>query len=53
MIIVGFKLVQKASKMVKDFKDGGNFVFGRELIAGCEMFSELEGLIQKHRNQPL
>ena len=43
-----FKLVQKASKMVRDFKDGGNFVFGRELIAGCGMFLELEGLTQKN-----
>ena len=40
--------MQEAGGKVTDFKGRDDFVFGRELIAGCGMFSELEGLIQKN-----
>ena len=47
-VAAGTLIVQEAGGKVTDFKGGNDFVFGRELIAGCDMFSELEGLIQKH-----
>jgi myo-inositol-1(or 4)-monophosphatase len=51
-VAAGTLIVQEAGGFVADFKGGNDFVFGRELIAGCGMFSELEALIQKHWNQP-
>jgi myo-inositol-1(or 4)-monophosphatase len=52
-VAAGTLIVQEAGGTVRDFKGGDDFVFGRELIAGCGMFSELEALIQKNWNQPL
>lgn len=52
-VAAGTLIVQEAGGKVADFKGGDDFVFGRELIAGCRMFSELEALIQKHWNQSL
>ena len=48
LFAAGTLTVQEAGGKVTDFKGGDDFVFGRELIAGCGMFSELEGLIQKN-----
>ena len=52
-VAAGTLIVQEAGGFVADFKNGDDFIFGRELIAGCGMFSELEALIQKHWNQSL
>jgi myo-inositol-1(or 4)-monophosphatase len=47
-VAAGTLIVQEAGGIVRDFKGGDDFIFGRELIAGCVMFSELEALIQKN-----
>ena len=52
-VAAGTLIVQEAGGKVADFKGGDDFVFGRELIAGCGMFLELEALIQKHWNQSI
>jgi myo-inositol-1(or 4)-monophosphatase len=52
-VAAGTLIVQEAGGFVADFKGGNDFVFGRELIAGCGMFSELEALIQKNWNQQM
>lgn len=52
-VAAGTLIVQEAGGIVKDFKGGDDFVFGRELIAGCDMFLELETLIQKNWNQSI
>jgi myo-inositol-1(or 4)-monophosphatase len=52
-VAAGTLIVQEAGGIVKDFKGGDDFIFGRELIAGCGMFLELEALIQENWNQQL
>jgi myo-inositol-1(or 4)-monophosphatase len=47
-VAAGSLIVQEAGGIVKDFKGGDDFVFGRELIAGCGMFSELEEVIVRN-----
>ncbi|PWK29428.1 myo-inositol-1(or 4)-monophosphatase [Arcicella aurantiaca] len=47
-VAAGTLIVQEAGGFVRDFKGGNDFVFGRELIAGCEMFSELEEVITRN-----
>jgi myo-inositol-1(or 4)-monophosphatase len=49
-VAAGTLIVQEAGGIVKDFKGGNDFVFGRELIAGCGMFSELEEVITRNWN---
>lgn len=49
-VAAGTLIVQEAGGIVKDFKGGNDFVFGRELIAGCRMFSELEEVISRNWN---
>lgn len=49
-VAAGTLIVQEAGGMVKDFIGGDDFLFGRELIAGCGMFSELEGIISRNWN---
>ncbi len=47
-VAAGTLIVQEAGGKVIDFKGGNDFVFGRELIAGCEMFLELEEVIYRN-----
>jgi myo-inositol-1(or 4)-monophosphatase len=47
-VAAGTLIVQEAGGFVSDFKGGDDFVFGRELIAGCGMFSELEEVITRN-----
>ena len=47
-VAAGTLIVQEAGGKVTDFKGGDDFVFGRELIAGCGMFSELEEIISRN-----
>ena len=47
-VAAGTLIVQEAGGKVTDFKGGDDFVFGRELIAGCRMFSELEEVISRN-----
>ena len=47
-VAAGTLIVQEAGGFVSDFKGGNDFVFGRELIAGCGMFSELEEVITRN-----
>ena len=47
-VAAGTLIVQEAGGIVTDFKGGNDFVFGRELIAGCGMFSELEEVITRN-----
>jgi len=49
-VAAGTLIVQEAGGIVKDFKGGDEFVFGRELIAGCSMFLELEEVISRNWN---
>ena len=49
-VAAGSLIVQEAGGFVSDFKGGNDFVFGRELIAGCGMFSELEEVITRNWN---
>ncbi|WP_026998051.1 inositol monophosphatase family protein [Flectobacillus major] len=50
-VAAGTLIVQEAGGIVSDFKGGDDFVFGRELIAACGMFSELKDVIETHWNQ--
>lgn len=52
-VAAGTLIVQEAGGKVTDFRGGNDFVFGRELIAGCEMFSELEEVITCNWNLKL
>ena len=47
-VAAGTLIVQEAGGKVADFRGGDDFVFGRELIAGCGMFSELEEVISRN-----
>ena len=47
-VAAGTLIVQEAGGKVTDFKRGNDFIFGRELIAGCEMFLELEEVISRN-----
>ena len=47
-VAAGTLIVQEAGGKVTDFKGGDDFIFGRELIAGCGMFSELEEVISRN-----
>ncbi|WP_339793602.1 inositol monophosphatase family protein [uncultured Imperialibacter sp.] len=46
-VAAGVLLVTEAGGTVTDFKGGDNYIFGRELIAGCGIQSELLGTIKK------
>ena len=52
-VAAGTLIVQEAGGKVTDFRGGNDFVFGRELIAGCEMFLELEEVITCNWNLKL
>ena len=47
-VAAGTLIVQEAGGKVTDFKGKDDFVFGRELIAGCDMFLELEEVISRN-----
>lgn len=47
-VAAGTLIVQEAGGKVTDFNGGNDFVFGRELIAGCDMFLELEEVIYRN-----
>jgi myo-inositol-1(or 4)-monophosphatase len=47
-VAAGTLIVQEAGGTVRDFKGGNDFIFGRELIAGCDMFLELEEVISRN-----
>jgi myo-inositol-1(or 4)-monophosphatase len=47
-VAAGTLIVQEAGGKVTDFKGGNDFIFGRELIAGCGMFLELEEVISRN-----
>jgi myo-inositol-1(or 4)-monophosphatase len=47
-VAAGALIVQEAGGNVTDFKGGNDFVFGRELIAGCGMFLELKEVIERN-----
>jgi myo-inositol-1(or 4)-monophosphatase len=50
-VAAGTLIVQEAGGFVSDFRKGDDFVFGRELIAGCGMFPELQEVIIRNWNQ--
>ena len=50
-VAAGTLIVQEAGGKVTDFRGGNDFVFGRELIAGCEMFLELKEVITSNWNK--
>jgi myo-inositol-1(or 4)-monophosphatase len=47
-VAAGSLIVQEAGGIVTDFKGGNDFVFGRELIAGCAMYPELKEVISRN-----
>lgn len=49
-VAAGTLIVQEAGGTVSDFKGGNDFIFGRELIAACGTFKELQGVIATHWN---
>ncbi len=51
-IAAGTLIVQEAGGTVTDFQGEGNFVFGRELVAGGPVHAELLALIQEHWTAP-
>lgn len=46
-VAAGAFLVQQAGGTVTDFSGGSNFLFGGELIAGCEIQKEMLSIIRK------
>lgn len=46
-VAAGSLIVEEAGGKVTDFSGGGNFVFGRELVAGNAIHAELLGIIKK------
>lgn len=52
-VAAGTLIVQEAGGTVSDFKGGNDFIFGRELIAGCGVFLELQTLVSSHWNKPV
>lgn len=49
-VAAGTLIVQEAGGTVSDFKGGDDFIFGRELIAACGAFKELQEVIATHWN---
>lgn len=47
-VAAGVLLVTEAGGTVTDFKGGSNYIFGRELIAGCGIQAELLKTIKKY-----
>ena len=47
-VAAGTLIVQEAGGKVTDFKGENDFVFGRELIAGCGMFLELKEVVSRN-----
>lgn len=47
-VAAGVLLVTEAGGTVTDFKGGENYIFGRELIAGCGIHEELLSTIKKY-----
>jgi myo-inositol-1(or 4)-monophosphatase len=45
-VAAGTLIVQQAGGIVTDFSGGENFIFGRELVAGCKMHPELLKVIK-------
>ena len=47
-VAAGIIIVQEAGGVVTDFQGGGNYLFGRELVAGGKAQPELLKVIQDH-----
>ena len=50
-VAAGALIVQEAGGIVTDFKGGGDFLFGREIVAGSAVQPQMLNLIQKHWNK--
>lgn len=50
-VAAGALIVQEAGGKVTDFKGGGDFLFGREIVAGSAVQPQMLKLIQKHWNK--
>lgn len=46
-VAAGAFIVQQAGGKVSDFTGGGNYIFGREIVAGCSIHHELLTTIKK------
>lgn len=44
----GILLIQEAGGIVSDFAGGENYLFGGDIVAGCQVQNELLTVIQKH-----
>lgn len=51
-IAAGTLIVQEAGGIVTDFRNKGDFIFGRELVAGGSVHDELLSLISEHWTAP-
>ena len=49
-VAAGSLLVEEAGGMVTDFGGGGNFLFGREIIAAGKPYAEMQKTIARHWN---
>ncbi|MEO1054841.1 MAG: inositol monophosphatase family protein [Bacteroidota bacterium] len=47
-VAAGAFIVQQAGGIVSDFKGGNNYVFGREMAAGCQIQPQMLEVIRKH-----
>jgi myo-inositol-1(or 4)-monophosphatase len=47
-VAAGTVLVSEAGGFVSDFKGGNDYVFGKEIVAGCAIHPSLLGVIRKH-----
>ena len=47
-VAAGALLVKEAGGIVTDFKGTENYIFGREIVAGCKIQSQILGIIDHH-----
>jgi len=47
-VAAGAFIVQQAGGKVTDFSGGSDYVFGREILAGCDVHSSVQEVIEKH-----
>lgn len=47
-VAAGAFIVQQAGGKVTDFKNGSDYIFGREILATCHIHDEMLEVIQKH-----
>ena len=50
-VAAGALIVQEAGGTVTDFKGSDDYLFGKEIVAGCAVQSDLLSIIQKHWNK--